>query len=129
MQTWEKITYPILTALIIGLITTGSLWFLDSKVESAVLIEKNKMIKKSIVENTELALKVKQDCNTLEIKFDSILNNNSKEHLKLKEGMDQLGTYINQLTYVLNKRDKTLKEDLKEIKESFKDEEYIYGAK
>jgi len=129
MQLYEKILYPIITSLIIGLITIGAAWFVDTKVESAVAIEKNKLIKQSIKENTKLIYKVKNESKLLEISLDSTVKINTIQHKELKESINKLSNNVNSLTYILTKRDKELKKELNEIKEQFNINDNIYGLK
>jgi hypothetical protein len=109
-----------------GVLTLSINFYVDSKVNIAVQIERELAQERLITENKAIALKVKLDCIALDAKLDSNLSDNAAEHLLLKKSIDNLALQVNRLTYVVQKNNKAMKIDLEELKRLQKPINYVW---
>jgi hypothetical protein len=123
---WSNITKTIIAGVIMGVLTLSINFYVDSKVNIAVQIEREQAQERLITENKAIALKVKLDCIALDAKLDSNLSDNAAEHLLLKKSIDNLALQVNRLTYVVQKNNKAMKIDLEELKRLQKPINYVW---
>ncbi len=105
----------LITVFAVIILNFGN-FYVQSKVDTAIRIEKESNQNNLILENKILALQIQADYKTLESKLDSTNLLNTEEHIELRVSVDKLSTNVKNLIYVVEKNDESMRKDLQEIK-------------
>jgi hypothetical protein len=108
----SNIIKTLLIAFIIGILTTGTTFYIQSKIDDAISLEKEK------IQNNKIYY-IQHDIEITHGDIDTLKNQNALEHKILSEKIDNLTVNIKTLTYVISKNNQKMRKELKEIKQIY----------